>query len=167
MDVLKKIPHRHFVFSIPKILRRDFLYDRKLLANLNRCAWESLKVFVQDAVPENDPIPGAGIAIQQLWRLPRISSPLSHPGDIDPRTARQPRTSRPWNGWRRCVRISRTGASRWCGTADITAESREKNASHEGLDDAIPCILEPQGHEKAFRKRWARLLEKIDEYIQS
>jgi hypothetical protein len=26
LDVLKKIPHRHFVFSIPKILRRYFLY---------------------------------------------------------------------------------------------------------------------------------------------
>jgi hypothetical protein len=49
MDVLKKIPHRHFVFSIPKILRRYFLYDRKLLADLGRCAWESLKVFLQDA----------------------------------------------------------------------------------------------------------------------
>ena len=64
MDVLKKIPHRHFVFSIPKILRRYFLYDRKLLADLSRCAWESLKVFLQDAVPENDPIPGAVIAMQ-------------------------------------------------------------------------------------------------------
>ncbi len=64
MDVLKKIPHRHFVFSIPKILRKYFLYDRKLLADLSRCAWESLKVFLQDAVPENDPIPGAVIAMQ-------------------------------------------------------------------------------------------------------
>ena len=64
MDVLKKIPHRHFVFSIPKILRRYFLYDRKLLAALSRCAWESLKGFIQDAVPENDPIPGAVIAMQ-------------------------------------------------------------------------------------------------------
>jgi len=27
-EVLKRIPHRHFVFSIPKILRRYFLYDR-------------------------------------------------------------------------------------------------------------------------------------------
>jgi len=61
MDVLKKIPHRHFVFSIPKILRRYFLYDRKLLAALSRCAWESLKVFLQHSVPENDPIPGAVI----------------------------------------------------------------------------------------------------------
>ena len=64
MDVLKKIPHRHFVFSIPKILRRYFLYDRKLLAALSRCAWESLKVFMQQAVPEKEPIPGAVIAIQ-------------------------------------------------------------------------------------------------------
>ena len=70
MDVLKKIPHRHFVsralqgISIPKILRRYFLYDRKLLADLSRCAWESLKAFLQDAVPEDDPVPGAVIAVQ-------------------------------------------------------------------------------------------------------
>jgi len=44
-DVLKKVPHRHFVFGIPKMLRRYFLYDRKLLACLSRCAWESLKGF--------------------------------------------------------------------------------------------------------------------------
>ena len=31
-EVLKAVPHRHFVFSIPKILRRYFLYDRKLLS---------------------------------------------------------------------------------------------------------------------------------------
>jgi len=69
MDVLKKIPHRHFVFSIPKILRRYFLYDRKLLADLSRCAWGSLKGFLQDAVPENEPIPGAVICVEHyiLW----------------------------------------------------------------------------------------------------
>jgi len=59
-------PHRHFVFSIPKILRRYFLYDRKLLGDLSRCAWESLKVFLQYSVPENDPIPGAVIAIRSF-----------------------------------------------------------------------------------------------------
>jgi hypothetical protein len=64
MDVLKKIPHRHFVFSIPKILRRYFPYDRKLLADLSRCAWESLKVFSQKAVHENDPMPGTVIAME-------------------------------------------------------------------------------------------------------
>ena len=55
---------RHFVFSIPKILRRYFLYDRKLLTDLSRYAWESLKIFIREAVPEKNPIPGAVIAIQ-------------------------------------------------------------------------------------------------------
>jgi hypothetical protein len=31
---------------------------------LSRSAWESLKVFLQDAVSENDPIPDAVIAVQ-------------------------------------------------------------------------------------------------------
>jgi hypothetical protein len=31
--VLKKVPHRHFVFSLPKIMRRYFLYDRDLLSD--------------------------------------------------------------------------------------------------------------------------------------
>ena len=64
MNVLKKVPHRHVVFGIPKILRRYFLYDRKLLADLSRSAWEALKVFIQAAVPESDPTPGAVIAVQ-------------------------------------------------------------------------------------------------------
>ena len=62
-EVLKDVPHRHFVFSIPKILRRYFLYDRKLLSDLTRCAWETLKEFFQEAVPEEDAVPGAVIAI--------------------------------------------------------------------------------------------------------
>ena len=30
-----------------------------------------------------------------------------------------------------------------------------------GTDDALPCILEPQGDEKTFRRNWARLIQKI------
>jgi len=55
INPIKSVPHRHFVFSIPKILRRYFLYDRKLLSDLSRCGWESLKVFFQEAVPVEDP----------------------------------------------------------------------------------------------------------------
>ena len=50
----------------PKILRRYFLYNRKLLADLSRCGWESLKTFFQEAVPEEDAVPGAVIAIQSF-----------------------------------------------------------------------------------------------------
>jgi len=62
--VLKKVPHRHLVFSIPKILRRYFLYDRSLLSDLSRCAWEALRAFFQEVVPQGDGVPGAVIAIQ-------------------------------------------------------------------------------------------------------
>jgi len=65
-EVLKAVPHRHFVFSIPKILRRYFLYDRKLLSGLSRCGWESLKAFFQDAFYEEGAVPGAVVAIQSF-----------------------------------------------------------------------------------------------------
>jgi len=65
-EVIKAVPHRHFIFSIPKILRRYFLYDRGLLSDLSRCGWESLKTFFQEAVPEEDAVPGAVIAIQSF-----------------------------------------------------------------------------------------------------
>jgi hypothetical protein len=58
------VPHRHFVFSIPKILRKYFLYDRKLLSGLSRCGWETLKVFSREASTENGSVPGAVVAIQ-------------------------------------------------------------------------------------------------------
>jgi hypothetical protein len=32
-----------------------------------------------------------------------------------------------------------------------------------GRNDDVPCILEPQGNLKAFRKSWARLIQKIYE----
>jgi len=43
--------------------------------------------------------------------------------------------------------------------SNVSRGKRQK----EGLDDTIPCILEPQGNEKAFRKSWARLIQKIYE----
>jgi hypothetical protein len=43
--------------------------------------------------------------------------------------------------------------------SNVSRGKRQK----EGLDDAIPCILEPQGSEKAFRKSWAQLIQKIYE----
>jgi len=43
--------------------------------------------------------------------------------------------------------------------SNVSRGKRQK----ECLDDAIPCILEPQGDEKAYRKSWARLIQKIYE----
>jgi hypothetical protein len=78
-QVLREVHHRHIVFSIPKILRRYFLYDRDLLSDLSRCAWESLKLFLQEAVPERNPIPGAVIAIQAILKHPGLWLVKSRP----------------------------------------------------------------------------------------
>jgi len=262
MEVLKKIPHRHFVFSIPKILRRYFLYDRKLLAALSRCAWESLKGFIQDAVPENDPIPGAVIAMQTFGDflgfnphchilvtdgcfygdrgMFRVAPPLElkkletlfrhnvfkmllakgkitreliamhsswkHSGfhvfcgnRISPSddtamenlaryiirasfsqermqylddvgqvvyTGKDRKTNKvfPAMEWlaAMCTHIPNRGEQmvRYYGYYSNVARGKRQKA---GKDDAVPCILEPQGNEKAYRKSWARLIQKIYE----
>jgi hypothetical protein len=77
-EVLKAVPHRHFVFSIPKILRRYFLYDRKLLSGLSRCGWDSLKEFFREIVPEDGAVsrPGGIIAIQTFGDFLRFNPHL-------------------------------------------------------------------------------------------
>ncbi len=266
MDVLKKIPHRHFVFSIPKILRRYFLYDRKLLADLSRCAGDALKVFLQHSVPENEPIPGAVIAMQTFGDFLgfnphchilvtdgcfygeksmsralqgiRVAPPLElkklealfrhnvfkmllakgkitreliamhsswkHSGfnvfcgnRISPSdetamenlaryiirasfsqermkylnqegtvvyTGKDRKTSKvfPAMEWlaAMCSHIPNRGEQMVKYYGHYSNVSRGKRQK-EGNDNAVPCILEPQGNEKAYRKSWARLIQKI------
>ena len=63
-NVLKDVSHRHWVFSIPKRLRIYFLYDRKLLAKLSICAWKVINAYLKAAVPYDNAVPGASIAVQ-------------------------------------------------------------------------------------------------------
>lgn len=67
-SVLEQVPHRHVVFSLPKFLRRYFLYNRKLLGGLSRCAWKCLKLFLAAACP-GETIPGAVVSIQTFGDL--------------------------------------------------------------------------------------------------
>jgi hypothetical protein len=63
-NVLKHIPHRQLVFSIPKRLRIYFLFDRKLLAKLSKCAFKVIRAYLAHAVPGEKAVPGASIAVQ-------------------------------------------------------------------------------------------------------
>lgn len=65
-EVVKAVPHRHVVLGNPKILRRYFLYERKLLFDLSRCGWEVLQLYLKKAVIEKQAVPGAVIAIQSF-----------------------------------------------------------------------------------------------------
>lgn len=62
-EVLKSVPHRQWVFSIPKRLRIYFLYDRRLLAKLSLCGWKVLNRYVKQVVPYDDAKPGAVITV--------------------------------------------------------------------------------------------------------
>ncbi|MCP3955925.1 MAG: transposase, partial [Desulfobacterales bacterium] len=64
--VLYPVPHRQYVFSIPKILRRFFLYDRKLLGKLSQCAAKSLTKFFKMTLGKKTGIPGVVVAIQSF-----------------------------------------------------------------------------------------------------
>ena len=46
-EVLEEVDHRQLVWTIPRVLRPAFYKDRKLLEELCRCAWASLRDYVQ------------------------------------------------------------------------------------------------------------------------
>ena len=46
-NVVCPVPHRQYVFSIPKMLRVYFRYDRKLLTQLCKAAYESLQEYMR------------------------------------------------------------------------------------------------------------------------
>lgn len=65
-NVLYPVPHRQYVFSIPKIIRRYFLYDRKLLGKLAKCTTTGLTTFFQTVLNKKYGIPGIALAIQSF-----------------------------------------------------------------------------------------------------
>ena len=84
-ELVKAVPHRHVVLSIPKILRRYFLYDRSLLSDLNRCGWEALKAFYTTGVRDSKAGSGAVVAIQTFGDFPLGFHPHLHILVSDPR----------------------------------------------------------------------------------
>jgi len=48
-SVLEEVPHRQFVFTLPKRLRIYFRYDRTLLSDLLQGAWKTVKdIFIEE-----------------------------------------------------------------------------------------------------------------------
>jgi len=70
--VLYPVPHRQYVFSIPKILRKFFLYDRKLLGKLSQCAAKALTKFFKITLGKKTGIPGIVVAIQSFGDYARF-----------------------------------------------------------------------------------------------
>ena len=75
-QVLKQVPYRHWVFSLPKRLRVHFMINRKLLAKLSRCVWKVLGTYLKQAVPFGDAVPGAAIAVHTYGEFQQFNPHL-------------------------------------------------------------------------------------------
>lgn len=82
-EVLQPIDHRQYVWTIPKMLRAAFRRDRRLLGELSRCAWRSLREYYEADLGTGT-VPGAVFALQsygdQLNFHPHLHSLVSDLG---------------------------------------------------------------------------------------
>lgn len=88
-EILEPVDHRQYVWTIPRVLRLTFRRNRRLLGELARCAWKSLREY-SAARLGSEKVPGAIVAIQsygdQLNWHPHLHSLVSdmawdHTGD--------------------------------------------------------------------------------------
>ncbi len=67
--VCATVPHRQIVFTIPKRLRIYCRYDRGLLGELARAAWESVVEVYRNSLQRGDVVPGMVAGIQTFGEL--------------------------------------------------------------------------------------------------
>ena len=67
--ICQSVPHRQLVFTIPKRLRLYFRYDRRLLGELARAAWDSVVEVYRDVLRREDVLPGMIGGIQTFGEL--------------------------------------------------------------------------------------------------
>ncbi len=63
-EILEEVGHAMWTFSIPKILRRYFLNDRKLLGELSKVAWETVRDLMAEAAGLDGIRPGMVTVVQ-------------------------------------------------------------------------------------------------------
>lgn len=60
----KNFSHDHFIFSILKIIRVYFLFDRKLLSELSRAEWDILGLYYKNSVNKEMVMAAAATCLQ-------------------------------------------------------------------------------------------------------
>ena len=69
-EVLPHVPYVQLIFTIPKILRKSFLFDRKLYGDLSRVAYAATREFLQAHFPGlKDAVPAMVIAPQSFGSI--------------------------------------------------------------------------------------------------
>jgi hypothetical protein len=72
------VPHRQYVFSLPKMLSIYFKHDRTLLSGLCQRAYKSLLTFLREVVHLENGIAGVVMAIHTFGEYPEKFHPHVH-----------------------------------------------------------------------------------------
>ena len=78
-SILAFVPHRHFTFTIPKMLRPYFRFHRGLLKQLCRIAHQCVRDFLRDAFGDADGVGNAAHECQDIERFAQyiVRNPFS------------------------------------------------------------------------------------------
>jgi len=94
-EVPAPVPHRQYVFTLPKMLRVYFRRDRCLLGKLSSCAADALKTLFPAACKDLMAVPGIIIAVQTYCSSTAGTNGLA----VGARsTQRNSRNSEQWRG---------------------------------------------------------------------
>jgi len=66
-EICAPVPHRQYVFTIPKRLRIFFCFDRRLLGGLMRLAWQTINQAYREALGRDDVVAHGQRALWEVW----------------------------------------------------------------------------------------------------
>jgi hypothetical protein len=77
-EILARVPHRHWTFSIPRVLRGLFERDRKLLGLLSQAAYAAILKTFQAIYERSDVRPGCVVSLQTFGAYGANFNPHAH-----------------------------------------------------------------------------------------
>jgi len=77
-ELLEDVPHRMITLTVPKRIRPFFLWDRKLLGLLARCAALAIKYFYREMTGETEGVPGMVVSVQTFGNRAANYNPHCH-----------------------------------------------------------------------------------------
>ncbi len=67
--VLRPVEHHQWVLTVPKRLQVFFIFDRRLLGELSRCAWKTVRDLYRVGLENRHVVPGMVVSIQTYGDL--------------------------------------------------------------------------------------------------
>jgi hypothetical protein len=178
--VLAGVPHRQYVFTIPKLLRLHFRFDRRLLGLLSACAYQSVLEMMRAVVCEPRAVPGMVASIQTYGDQGANWHPMSTPSSamallcpsvrLDPLESLAALTDHIPDKGQHLVRFygwysNKNRGLRKKRTSPDGAGSMDTSLGSEAFTSSgrAPADCPDDDFRKECRSTWARMIKKVFE----